>query len=575
MLVAAPIVFVATAEPSAAPPNVVLVIADDQGYGDIGRHGNAMVRTPHLDRLHDESVRFTRFHVDPTCSPTRAALLTGRYSTRTGVWHTVMGRSLLYRDETTLADVFKANGYRTGIVGKWHLGDTYPLRPQDRGFEHAITHGGGGIGQTPDFWGNDYFDDHYDVNGVWQPFSGYCTDVFFDEARRFIDANQGQPFFLYLATNVPHSPHRVPERYQRHYLENGVPREMAAFYGMIENLDKNIGGLRAHLRERGLEENTLFIYMTDNGSTFGARPVPADEPQATWTRFNAEMRGTKGTEYDGGHRVPFFLRWPARGLGGGANGSRAIPQLTGHLDVLPTLIELCGLRFDPPHPLDGRSLVPLLEGRADDWPERTLFVHVQRDELPPKWRRSAVMTERWRYVNGAELYDVSVDPRQTRNVASEHPEAVAALRAAYERWWESLQPSLARYEPIVIGAPGHPITRINCMDWHAPLAQIPWDQPQIEKMPAANGWWMIEAAEAGRYRFILRHQPAQAAFPLRAVRARVRVGDEEAVIAVAPGATEVTIDLELPVGPARLQTWLEEADGTVRGAFFVDVQQER
>ncbi|MEX2381863.1 MAG: sulfatase-like hydrolase/transferase, partial [Opitutales bacterium] len=212
-------------------PNVILIMTDDQGYGDLGAHGNAMIRTPNLDRLHGESVRFTDFHVDPTCSPTRAALLTGRYSTRTGVWHTVMGRSILYRDEVTLAEAFAANGYRTGIFGKWHLGDNYPARPQDRGFQHVVIHGGGGIGQTPDYWGNDYTDDHYQVNGEWKPFEGYCTDVFFREATTFIKRQDDRPFLVYLSTNVPHSPYTVPEQYERYYLERGVPQPMAAFYG--------------------------------------------------------------------------------------------------------------------------------------------------------------------------------------------------------------------------------------------------------------------------------------------------------------------------------------------------------
>ncbi|MEE8467884.1 MAG: sulfatase-like hydrolase/transferase, partial [Planctomycetota bacterium] len=197
------------------PPNVILVITDDQGYGDLAGHGNAMISTPHMDRLRRESVRLTDFHVDPTCSPTRSALMSGRYSTRTGVWHTIMGRSLMDGGEETLAEVFRANGYRTGMFGKWHLGDNYPTRPQDQGFEHVVWHHGGGVGQGPDYWGNDYFDDTYEVDGQWQKFSGYCTDVWFREATAFIEREDERPFFAYLSTNAPHGPFLVAESYSQ------------------------------------------------------------------------------------------------------------------------------------------------------------------------------------------------------------------------------------------------------------------------------------------------------------------------------------------------------------------------
>jgi len=563
-----------------ARPNVILIMTDDQGYGDIARHGNTMIRTPRLDRLHDESVRFTNFHVDPTCSPTRAALMTGRYSTRTGVWHTVMGRSLMYRDEVTLAEVFAADGYRTGIFGKWHLGDTYPLRPQDRGFHESVILGGGGIAQTPDYWGNRYTDDRFLVNGEWKPFKGYCTDVLFDETLKFIErqGTAGQPFFVYLPTNVPHSPYNVPERYRSPYLERGVPPAMAAFYGMIENFDENLGRLLDRLDSLGLDKNTIVIFMTDNGSAEGIvrLKAPADAT-VKWAGFNAGMRSTKGNEYDGGHRVPFFIRWPARGIGG--KTTREVAPLAAHFDVLPTLVELCGLKFTPKNPLDGRSLAPLLSVNAANaaaaWPARTLFVHVQREELPPKWKKSAVLTDRWRYVNGTELYDIAVDPGQQRDVAAQHPAVVAQLRADYETWWQSLAPSLARFEPILLGAPGHERTVLNCMDWHArTVAEIPWDQPQIKEMPAVNGWWRIEVARAGRYEFTLRHQPEIAHFPLRATTARVQVGDREATASIPTGATSLTLALDLPTGETRLQTWLTHLpSGESRGAFFIEAKR--
>ncbi len=552
-------------------PNIIVVMTDDQGYGDVGAHGNSLLRTPHLDRLHSESVRFTDFHVDPTCSPTRAALLTGRYSTRTGVWHTVMGRSLLAPDETTLADILMANGYRTGIFGKWHLGDNFPLRPQDRGFQEMLIHGGGGIGQTPDYWGNNYFDDRYlDQHGTWQSFEGYCTDVFFDAAMRFIEKDRGQPFFLYLATNVPHSPFRAPAQNQQYYIDRGVSEPMASFYGMIENFDENLGRLRARLTELDLEENTLFIFLTDNGTAAGApRANHPSQNASSWTGFNAGMRAQKGSAYEGGHRVPCFFRWPARGIGGG----RDVNILSAHFDLLPTLVELADLDFAPKLPLDGRSLVPLLRHVEATWPERTLFVHTQREEIPPKWRNSAVMFKHWRLVNGSELYNLADDPGQQRDLAMDHPTVVTQLRAEYEMWWSGLQPAFDQLVPITVGATQENPTTLSCMDWHASsVREIPWDQSQIKKMPVVNGWWWIHVERPGRYEITLRHQPAHATTPLRASSAHVKVGEIESVVRIRNDATAVTLSLDLPVGPARLDTSLiDELSGEVRGAFFVEV----
>jgi len=575
-------------------PNVVLVMTDDQGYGDLGCHGNTMIRTPNLDRLYRESVRFTDFHVDPTCSPTRAALMTGRYSTRTGVWHTVMGRSLMYDDEVTIADVFSSAGYRTGIFGKWHLGDNHPMRPQDRGFDHWVIHGGGGIGQTPDFWGNRYIDDHYQTGGPdgdrWQPFEGYCTDVFFEEAIRFIDRPDAGPFFVYLPTNVPHSPYIVPEKYKTHYLERGVTEPMASFYGMIENCDQNIGRLIEHLNRTGRAENTIFIFMTDNGTAAGISTAVAGSEPETWSGFNAAMRGVKGSPYEGGHRVPLFVRWPSGDIGGNIGGGRDVDTLTAHIDLLPTLVELCELPFEPTHEIDGVSLASLMRPTADErsdrspqgnvltgadtrWPERTLFVHTQREEIPPKWRSSSVMSGKWRLVNGGELYDLSTDPGQADDVAARHPEVVARLRGEYEAWWRSLQPAFSRYGYIRIGTEHENPVRFTCMDWHAPTVQeIPWDQSQIDRMPAVNGWWMIDVATPGRYRVTLRHKPPQAKFPLRATRAMIRFGDSEVITDVAGGMTEVTLEIDLPVGPIRFETELtDEPSSQSRGSFFVEI----
>ena len=427
-------------------PNVVLVMTDDQGYGDLGCHGNPVIKTPNLDALHAESVRMTSFQVCPTCSPTRAALMTGHYSLRAGIWHTIMGRSIMRPDEVTMGDVFSANGYRTGIFGKWHLGDNYPYRPQDRGFQEVVIHGGGGVGQTPDYWGNDYFDDTYFDNGVPKQYEGYCTDVWFDEALGFIRKHQDRPFFAYISTNAPHSPYHVADKYSAQYKgKNGVVN--ADFYGMITNIDENMGRLMDTLRELGLEENTILVFMTDNGSAAGARRA---KDQTVKAGYNAGMRRMKGSPYEGGHRVPCFIRWPARGIEGG----RDVNRISAHFDLLPTLIGLCGI--EPPEDVtfDGRDLTPLLEDSDAAWPDRTIFVDTQRIEQPEKWRNSAAMTDRWRLINGRLLFDIEADPGQTKDVADKHPEIVARLRKDYDAWWADISQGFDEYSRLVLGAAG-------------------------------------------------------------------------------------------------------------------------
>ena len=306
-------------------PNIVLVVTDDQGYADLACHGNKYLDTVAMDQLYRQSVRLTNFHVDPTGAPTRAALMTGRYSCRTGVWHTMMGRSLLRRDERTIADVLAAAGYRTAIFGKWHLGDNYPYRAVDRGFHESLVHGGGGIGETPDYWGNTYFNPVLQHNGKPEKSEGYCTDVFFDAAIRFVEENRQQPFFIYLPTNVMHSPYEAPPQYAARYLTMGVQEPLASYYGMITNFDRNMARLLKRLDDLQLATNTVVVFMTDNGTT--GRGI------------GVQMRGQKGSAYDGGHCVPCFIRWPARLQGGFDVG-----QLAAHVDILPTLLGLCASR---------------------------------------------------------------------------------------------------------------------------------------------------------------------------------------------------------------------------------------
>jgi arylsulfatase A-like enzyme len=535
-------------------PNVVLLLTDDQGYGDLGCHGNPVIKTPQLDKLFAQSVRLTNFHVDPTCSPTRSALMTGRYSSRTGVWHTVMGRSLLRKDEVTMADMFAANGYRTGIFGKWHLGDNYPFRPQERGFHEVLTHGGGGIGNTPDFWGNNYFNDALRHNGKLEKYTGYCTDVFFTAALEFIEQNKDRPFFAYIPTNAPHVPLNVAEKYSQPYLDKGLSVPLARFYGMIANIDENLARLTGKLKELGLEDNTILIFMTDNGSATGAGSGG----------FNAGIRGFKGSEYDGGHRTPCFLRWPGKLPAG-----RDVARLTAHIDVLPTLLDLCSLPKPDKVTFDGRSLRPLLEDKGA-WPERTLLVHSQRIDHPEKWRKCAVMTDRWRLINGKELYDTQADPGQEKDVADGHPRAVADLHAAYEQWYADLSKRFDEYCPIVVGTDAENPSRLCCHDWHGERALS--GQEMVREGVKANGFWAMEVARAGRYEITLRQQPAVAAFPIQATTARLRIGDKELAKPVPPGSASVVFEVDLKTGQTRLQTWFADKDLDLRGAYYVDVK---
>jgi arylsulfatase A-like enzyme len=536
-------------------------MTDDQGYGDLGCHGNEILKTPNLDILYTQSVRLTDFHVAPSCSPTRAGLMTGRYCNRTGVWHTVMGRNLLRKDEVTVGDVFKAGGYRTGIFGKWHLGDNYPFRPEDRGFDEVLIHHGGGIGNIHDYWGNDYIDDTYYHNGKAEKFAGYCTDIWFAGAMEFIEENKDRAFFCYLSTNCPHGPHIVPEKYSKPYEGRGVN---AKFYGMIANIDENMGRLMSLLKELGIEDKTILIFMTDNGGTGGVEV------------FNAGMRGRKGTEYDGGHRVPCFIRWPGGGIGGGVD----VGRLTANIDLLPTLIDLCGLEKPRGVRFDGTSVVPLLIGE-DKWPDRIIVTDSQRVDYPIKWRKSAVMTERWRLVNGEELYDIKADPGQENNIADNHTQVVTRLRKAYEGWWADVSERFDGYCEIIIGSDKENPSKITSHDWHS---DKPWNQTMVLWGEKRNSFWAVEVARDGDYEFSVRRWPEEVDAPITAAisggvaidaaSARLKIADFDQTMGIAENATAVTFKARLKACKTRMQTWFYDKSGReLCGAYYVYVKR--
>ncbi|MCI0464972.1 MAG: arylsulfatase [Gemmataceae bacterium] len=553
-------------------PNVILIITDDQGHGDLGFHGNPRIKTPNLDRLARASTRFTRFFVSPVCSPTRASLMTGRYNYRTGVVDTFIGRSMMHPDEVTLAELLAAAGYRTGIFGKWHLGDNYPLRAIDQGFQEALVLKGGGIGQPSDPPGGDsYFDPVLYHNGKAVKTKGYVSDVLTDAAMDFIGKNREGPFFVYLAYNAPHAPLQVPDRYYEPYKKMNLAHSefpkigqplpgkaqqdvTAKIYGMVTNIDDNIGRLFARLEELKLAEDTIVLFLTDNG------------PQQV--RYNSGLLGRKGSVHEGGVRVPFFVRWPGK-----IPANRDVDRIAAHIDVAPTLLEVCGATKPARVSFDGKSLWPLLKGGEADWPDRTLYVQWHRGDTPELYRACAARSQRWRLeqplgvqpgsklpkIPKFQLYDMVKDPYQLNDVADKHPEIGKKMVAGYEEWFKDVS-STRGYDPprIHLGAAQENPVQLTRQDWRGPRAG--WK-------PNDLGHWEIQVARPGSYDVTLLVAPAKedrtAHFKLAGVNTTKKVPAK---------AERVTFEgVRLPAGPGRLEAWLARGEVTT-GVQYVEVR---
>ena len=516
--------------------------------------------------------------------------MSGHYTNRCGPWHTIMGRSFLFEEEKTLGDVFKAKGYATGHFGKWHLGDNYPFRPEDRGFTEVVRHGAGGVGQAPDYWDNAYFEDTYWHNGTPKKYSGFCTDIFFEEAKRFISesTDAGKPFFAYISTNAPHGPFHCPEKYWKPYVpmlkeKLGEDAEkVAIFFGMIANIDENVGSMQQWLEEKGIAENTIFIFTTDNGTASG-RNI-----------FNAGMKGGKGSSSDGGHRVPFFIHWPAGGMNKGVD----VDRLTAHVDVLPTLIELCGLdQLDAAYKPDGLSLVPLLKNPKSQWADRTVITDSQRIRDPKKWKSSATMTQRWRLVGGKTLYDIQADPGQKKDLAEEYPEVFDKLRSDYEAWWEDISPAFKKKAKIVIGSDHENPSRLSSHDWYTKDKVVPWNHEHVRAGKRGSGHWALKVAQKGTYRISLlrwpkelgkkitesvpagqpvpgliafREEPGKA---LQIKTAQIRIGDIKQEKKVSAEDVSVVFEVELPEGETELTGTFVLEDGKKMGSFYAEVEK--
>lgn len=553
-------------------PNVILIMTDDQGYGDLGFHGNPKIRTPNLDRFARSGVRLRNFHVAPVCSPTRASLLTGRYNYRTGVVDTFIGRSMMHPDERTLAELLTTAGYRTGIFGKWHLGDCYPLRAIDQGFQEALVLRGGGISQPSDPpGGSSYFDPILQHNDKQVQKKGYCSDVFTDAAMDFIRRHRAGPFFCYLAFNCPHGPLQVPEKYRRPYAEMdlspgqfpkiGFPQpakinldETARIYGMVTNIDDNLGRLFALLDELKLTEDTIVIFLTDNG------------PQQP--RYNGGLRGRKGSVFEGGTRVAFFVRWPA-----GLPGNRDIHRVAAHIDVTPTLLEACGVRAPADVAFDGMSLLKLWKGGKDDLPERTIYFQWHRGEVPQLHRACAARSQKYRLVQPdgvAEnakirdprwlLFDIEADPYEMTDLAGKHPEIVARMKKGYEAWFRDVT-ARRRYLPprIILGSPRADRVVLTRQDWRGPRAG--WG-------PKSLGHWEVNVERHGSYDIVVTLPP-----DCKTGTIQFRLGKAEAAAKVERGRAEVTLrDVRLTEGPGQLEAWVREGDAT-RGVRYVEVRR--
>ena len=571
-------------------PNIVFVLTDDQGYGDLACHGNDIIKTPHIDKFHSECIRMTNYHVGPTCAPTRAGLFTGHYANSTGVWHTIGGRSLMRDDEWTLASAFQEAGYSTGLFGKWHLGDETPYRPEERGFDQVVMHGGGGISQSLDYWGNDYFDDTYWVNGVKQKFEGYCTDVFFGEALKFIKQQDDKPFLCCITPNAPHGPFNVEPRYSDPYKDK-TNETRSRFYGMITNIDENFGKLRDEIENMGLSDNTILIFMTDNGTAGG---VTLDDKGYGIDGYNAGMRGVKGTPYEGGHRVPFLLHWKDGNLLGGKD----IDEVTANVDFMPTLLDLCNVKVPTDRKFDGTSLKSLLNGDVDKLDDRAIVTDSQRVTDPIKWKDSCVIRGDYRLINGKELYNVKEDPEQRIDLSKLQVELVELLRADYEKWWTHVSKQFAEDIPLYIGKDR--TTMLNTHDWRNEDCSCAWHQGLVREATICNGHFEVHFEEDGLYQFELKRWPEETDHMIAGgidpdndveyysegieprveffysgskildiEKAQLKIGEVEAETSVSKTDQSVVFEVELKKGPNRLQTYFTCSDGTVLGAYYV------
>ncbi len=471
------------------PPNVILIVTDDQGYGDLGIHNNPNIITPTLDTFALKSIRFNNFHVSPVCAPTRSSLMTGRYSLRTGVRDTYNGGAIMAASEFTIAEMLKKADYATGIFGKWHLGDNYPSRPSDQGFDESLIHLAGGIGQVGDFTNyfkmeTSYFDPVLWHNNQQKAYTGYCSDIFTDNAIDFIEKNQEEPFFCYLSFNAPHTPLQVPDKYYQMYKDIDPSNDIDAHllpeaeltekdkedtrkvYAMVTNIDDNLNRLFQKVETLGIEDNTIIIFMTDNG------------PQQV--RYVSGMRGRKSSVYRGGIRVPFFMRYPAK-----FKDNQDIDQMVAHIDILPTLSQFCSATLPQDRKIDGRSFLPALQNET--LPERIFFSYWTR-KFPELYNNVAIQKGEYKLVGKTdfdaslqefELYNLAEDPFEKKNLVTQNEEKATSLRTEMDALISELSsaPNLVNPPRILVGTPFENPVYLNRND--ASGQRGVWNQEQV------------------------------------------------------------------------------------------------
>jgi len=541
-------------------PNIIFIIMDDLAWGDLACHGNPYTRTPNLDRLHDQSARLERYYSGPVCTPARASVMTGRYPYRTRAFDTYLGRSMMDPEEMTLAECLGDAGYRTCISGKWHLGDSYPMRATDKGFEEALVHNGGGLRQPSSFTRNNgYFDPDLMHNGEIEPSEGYCTNIFTDHALAFIEQDDDRPFFLHLATNCPHAPFEIGDEWVAPYTEMGVDETHARIYGMVENIDVNVGRVLDCLERNGVADNTIVVYTSDHGPCSSAR-------HAGETRYNAGLRSIKGSIYNGGLQVPCFWRWPKR-----FPANTAIDRIANPIDVMPTLLDAAGVAL-PSVRIDGISLLPLLEGSAapDQWPDREIFVQWHRGDEPQPRRNACVITQQHKLCwpegsSTAQVYDLRNDWAESDDIADRSLNVVNELTDAYEAWLKDV--SSTREDNyacprIVIGTKHERFTVLTRQD---------------NRMDGPDDWgddalthWEVEIAETGDYNMRIR-LPG----PVTDAHSHLKLDEQQVTVETSDETRSVLFEsVSLKAGPLRIEAWTEAHDRRI-AALYVDVSAEQ
>jgi len=534
----------------ATPPNIIIVMPDDMGYGDMGCTGNPVIRTPNLDRFASESAELTNFYVSPVCSPTRACLMTGRYNYRTRVIDTFKGRSMMDPTEVTIAETLSNAGYATGIFGKWHLGDNYPLRPQDQGFDEVLIHRGGGLAQPsePIENANRYTDPILFHNGQQVQTKGYCTDVYFDAAIDFMKQSRaaGKPFFVYLPPNAPHGPyHDVPDELLKYYQSIDLTAALgkntadkhrdtvARVFAMVENIDQNFGKLDRYLQDSDQRANTIVLFFTDNGPNTN--------------RYVGPFREMKSWVHEGGIHTAFFARWP-----GHFEPESQNHNIAAHIDVLPTLLAAADVDLPKNVKLDGRNVLPLLTGKDDDWPERALFLQTHRGDSPVEFHHFGMRTQDWKLVHPTgfgnesmtqqrpfELYQINDDLSESKNVADQFPDKLAEMKRQYQSWFKDVSSTRPdNYAPprIIVGADEERITDLSIQDWRVGDA-AGW---------GSNGVWKVRVVNEGPYDAAVRWEK-----PIGERKVTLRVGDKSFEGTLAADGTTVSFrSVSLPKGEA-------------------------